>query len=82
VAHFRLELEGFGGAPVVLDARLEVQDSPNSAGVVIDALRYARVAQSTGIFGPLVGPSAFTQKSPPIQMPLADAILACDTYSS
>jgi len=78
VAHFRLELEGFCGSPVTLDARLEVQDSPNSAGVVIDALRYVMVAQKIGLYGALEGPSAFTQKSPPVQMPLQRAIEECD----
>lgn len=78
VAHFHLELTGFCGAPVKFDARLEVQDSPNSAGVVIDALRYVRVAQDRGIFGPLLGPSAFTQKSPPKQMTLSESINECD----
>jgi len=81
VAHFRLELEGFAGSPVLLDARLEVQDSPNSAGVVIDALRYVMVANKKGIFGSLEGPSAFTQKSPPKQMPLAMAIEACNALA-
>lgn len=82
VAHFHLELEGFCGAPVKLDARLEVQDSPNSAGVVIDALRYVSVAQANGIYGALNGPSAFTQKSPPVHMPLSEAIKACDALAS
>lgn len=77
VAHFQLDLVGFGGAPVKLTARLEVQDSPNSAGVVIDALRYVRTAQDRGIFGALHGPSAFTQKSPPEPMTLAEAQSAC-----
>lgn len=81
VAHFRLELEGFCGAPVKLDARLEVQDSPNSAGVVIDALRYAVVAQQRGLYGALRGPSAFTQKSPPEAMSLAEAVDACDSLA-
>jgi myo-inositol-1-phosphate synthase len=80
VAHFHLELEGFCGSPVKLDARLEVQDSPNSAGVVIDALRYVKLAQDTGRFGALEGPSAFTQKSPPVSMSLADATRACATF--
>jgi myo-inositol-1-phosphate synthase len=78
VAHFTLELEGFCGSPVKLEARLEVQDSPNSAGVVIDAVRYVVVAQSRGIFGALHGPSAFTQKSPPEQMTLEESVKACD----
>jgi myo-inositol-1-phosphate synthase len=82
VAHFHLELEGFCGAPVKLDARLEVQDSPNSAGVVIDALRYVSVAQANGIYGALNGPSAFTQKSPPVHMPLSEAIKACDAIAA
>ena len=81
VAHFHLELEGFCGAPVKLDARLEVQDSPNSAGVVIDALRYVSVAQANGIVGALNGPSAFTQKSPPVHMSLHEAIKACDAIA-
>ena len=82
VAHFHLELRGFCGAPVKLDARLEVQDSPNSAGIVIDALRYVRVAQDLGIYGALRGPSAFTQKSPPQQMKLAEALVECDILAS
>jgi len=82
VAHFHLELEGFCGAPVVLDARLEVQDSPNSAGVVIDAVRYVKVAQDLGRYGALKGPSAFTQKSPPKQMSLAEAIAECDSLAN
>lgn len=82
VAHFHLELEGFCGAPVKLDARLEVQDSPNSAGVVIDALRYVSVAQAHGIYGALHGPSAFTQKSPPMHMALNEAIKACNALAN
>lgn len=78
VAHFDLELEGFCGSPVKLTARLEVQDSPNSAGVVIDAVRYVVLAQRRGIYGALAGPSAFTQKSPPEHMTLAESIAACN----
>lgn len=77
VANFRLELEGFGGAPVTLDAQLSVQDSPNSAGVVIDAIRYVKVARELGVVGALRGPSAFTQKTPPDQMMFADAVYEC-----
>ena len=77
VANFRLELEGFGGAPVTLDAQLSVQDSPNSAGVVIDAIRYVKVARELGVVGALRGPSAFTQKTPPDQMMFADAVHEC-----
>jgi len=77
VANFRLELEGFGGAPVTLDAQLSGQDSPNSAGVVIDAIRYLKVARELGVVGALRGPSAFTQKTPPDQMMFADAVYEC-----
>ena len=81
VANFRLELEGLMGSPVILDAQLSVQDSPNSAGVVIDAIRYVKVARELGMKGALHGPSAFTQKTPPYQMLLSDAIAECDAIS-
>lgn len=77
VATFRLELEGFGGAPVTLDARLSVIDSPNSAGVVIDAIRHLQVAREMGIAGSLRGPSAYTQKTPPVQMLTSEAREEC-----
>ena len=77
VANFRLELEGFVGSPVILDAQLSVQDSPNSAGVVIDAIRYLKVARELGVVGALRGPSAFTQKTPPDQMMFSDAVYEC-----
>ena len=77
VANFRLELEGFGGSPVIFDAQLSVQDSPNSAGVVIDAIRYLKVARELGVVGALRGPSAFTQKTPPDQMMFSDAVYEC-----
>ncbi|CAG5016860.1 Inositol-3-phosphate synthase [Dyadobacter sp. CECT 9275] len=77
VANFRLELEGFMGAPVILDAQLSVQDSPNSAGVVIDAIRYVYVARELGLVGALRGPSAATQKTPPQQMMFSDALAEC-----
>lgn len=77
VAHIRIEADIFGGAPVTLDCRLSVQDSPNSAGVVIDAVRYVQVARELGTAGPLAGASAFTQKTPPVQMPLAAAYEEC-----
>lgn len=81
VATFHLELEGFCGAPVKLDARLEVQDSPNSAGIVIDAIRYVKVANDRGIYGALEGPSAFTQKSPPKPLSLSESLEACKQFS-
>ena len=82
VATFRLELEGFGGSPVTLDARLSVQDSPNSAGVVIDAIRYIQVAKELGRVGPLLGPSAFTQKTPPVILSFAQAKASCDKLAA
>jgi myo-inositol-1-phosphate synthase len=81
IATFHLELEGFAGAPVVLDARLSVQDSPNSAGVVIDAIRFLKVAREMGISGSLRGASAFTQKSPPEQLTFAEAKSECDALA-
>lgn len=80
VAHIRIEAEGFGGAPITLDCRLSVQDSPNSAGIVIDAIRYLATARDRGITGPLYGPSAATQKSPPKQMSFQDAYQECVSY--
>ena len=82
VAHIRIEAEGFGGAPITLDCRLSVQDSPNSAGVVIDAIRYLMVAKKMGVVGPLYGPSAATQKTPPKQMTMADAYAECQRYAT
>lgn len=82
VAHFRIESKGFGGAPVVFDARLSVQDSPNSAGVVIDAIRYLQVAREMGLVGSLRGPSAATQKTPPSQMMIQDAFAECKALAN
>ena len=60
VAYFNLRLRGFGNAPVTVDIKLSVQDSENSAGVVIDAIRYLKVARELGVVGSLRGPSAWT----------------------
>jgi myo-inositol-1-phosphate synthase len=81
VANFRIEATGFGGAKVTFDARLSVQDSPNSAGVVIDAVRYLQVAREMGMVGSLRGPSAATQKTPPTQMMIGDAYAECEALS-
>lgn len=82
VANFRLEMEGFLGAPVIFDARLSVIDSPNSGGVVIDAVRYLKVAREMGIVGALRGPSAFTQKTPPQQLMMSETLRECDALSN
>jgi myo-inositol-1-phosphate synthase len=66
-AYIRLEGRNFGNAPLNVELKLEVWDSPNSAGVIIDALRCAKVAKDRGIGGPLLGPSAYFMKSPPVQ---------------
>ena len=72
-AFVRLEGRNFGGAPVSLEYKLEVWDSPNSAGVVIDAIRAAKIGLDRGIGGPLLSPSSFFMKSPPEQRHDEDA---------
>ena len=69
LAFVRLEGHGFGNAPTSLEYKLEVWDSPNSAGVVIDAIRAAGMALEAGIGGPLEAASAYFMKSPPVQYP-------------
>jgi myo-inositol-1-phosphate synthase len=66
-AHIRMEGTAFGGVPLNLELKLEVWDSPNSAGVVIDAVRCAKLALDRGIGGALVAPSSYFMKSPPRQ---------------
>ena len=66
-AHIRLEGRNFGDVPLNIDLKLEVHDSPNSAGVIIDAVRCAKVALDRGVGGPLLGASAYFMKSPPVQ---------------
>lgn len=66
-AYIRLEGTAFGGTPLNVELKLEVWDSPNSAGVVIDAVRCAKLALDRGIGGALVGPSSYFMKSPPQQ---------------
>jgi myo-inositol-1-phosphate synthase len=65
--YIRMEGTTFGEVPLNLEAKLEVWDSPNSAGVVIDAIRCAKLALDRGIAGPLIGPSAYFMKTPPKQ---------------
>jgi myo-inositol-1-phosphate synthase len=66
-AYIRLEGTTFGDVPLNIELKLEVWDSPNSAGVVIDAIRCAKIARDRGLAGPLLGPSAYFMKSPPQQ---------------
>ena len=65
--YIRMEGQIFGGAPINLELKLEVWDSPNSAGVVVDAIRCCKLALERGMSGAIVGPSAYFMKSPPIQ---------------
>jgi myo-inositol-1-phosphate synthase len=66
-AQIRLEGQAFGDVPLTIEMKLEVWDSPNSAGIVIDAIRCAKLAKDRGQAGPLIGPSAYFMKSPPVQ---------------
>jgi myo-inositol-1-phosphate synthase len=68
-AYIRLEGRSFGDVPLNIELKLEVWDSPNSAGIVIDAVRFAKLALDNGLAGPLEFPSAYLMKSPPVQHP-------------
>ncbi len=68
-AYVRLEGRAFGDVPLSLEYKLEVWDSPNSAGVIIDAVRCAKIAKDRGIGGPVLSASSYFMKSPPEQLP-------------
>src|SRR3954465_2345689 len=68
-AYVRLEGRAFGDVPLNLEYKLEVWDSPNSAGIIIDAIRAAKIAKDRGIGGPIISASSYLMKSPPVQMP-------------
>src|ERR671913_676770 len=68
-AYVRLEGRAFGDVPLNLEDKLEVWDSPNSAGIIIDAIRAAKIALDRGIGGPIVSASSSLMKSPPVQLP-------------
>jgi myo-inositol-1-phosphate synthase len=72
-AHIRMEGTCFGGVPLQLELKLEVWDSPNSAGVVVDAVRCAKLALDRGLGGVLTGPASYFMKSPPVQFTDAEA---------
>jgi myo-inositol-1-phosphate synthase len=76
-AHIRVEGQAFGDVPLTVEMKLEVWDSPNSAGIVIDAVRCCKLALNHGIGGPLVEPSSYLMKSPPVQVP--DSVARTDT---
>ncbi len=73
IAFLRLEARGFGGFPMNLEMRLSVEDSPNSGGCMIDAVRCAKLARDRGIGGALTSISAYTMKHPPETMPDEEA---------
>lgn len=81
IANLDIVAFGFAGARYELTARMSVQDSPNSGGVVISAIRFCKVASEMGIVGYLRGASAYTQKSPPLQLRSEDAKFECDALA-
>ncbi len=82
VAFIRMEGQGFGGLPIEVELRLSVQDSPNSAGVVIDAIRCARLGLDRGLAGPLEAACACYMKRPPRQMAESEALAANRAFLS
>jgi myo-inositol-1-phosphate synthase len=81
-AYIRMEGRNFGDVPLNLELKLEVWDSPNSAGVIIDAVRCAKLALDRGIGGPLLGPSAYFMKSPPVQFHDDEAQQLVDRFAA
>src|SRR5262245_15234594 len=79
-AYIRMEGSAFGDVPLNAELKLEVWDSPNSAGIVIDAVRLAKLALDNGISGALEGPSSYLMKSPPKQIPDDDAHDAVEQF--
>ncbi|MGC9219931.1 MAG: inositol-3-phosphate synthase [Solirubrobacteraceae bacterium] len=79
-AHIRLEGQAFGDVPLALETKLEVWDSPNSAGVVIDAVRVCKLALNNGLAGQLDGPSSYLMKSPKNQRPDDEAREATEEF--
>jgi myo-inositol-1-phosphate synthase len=79
-AYIRMEGSSFGDVPLNVELKLEVWDSPNSAGIVIDAVRLAKLALNNGVAGALEGPSAYLMKSPPRQLQDDDAHDAVERF--
>jgi myo-inositol-1-phosphate synthase len=75
-----MEGSSFGDVPLNLELKLEVWDSPNSAGIVIDAVRLAKLALNNGVAGALEGPSSYLMKSPPKQVADDDAYEAAEKF--
>ncbi len=81
-AYIRIEGKAFGDVPLNAELKLEVWDSPNSAGVVIDAVRCIKLAMDAGVGGPLLAPSSYFMKSPPVQYRDSDARENVDAFIS
>ncbi len=79
-AYVRLEGRAFGDVPLNLEYKLEVWDSPNSAGVIIDAIRCAKIALDRGIGGPILSAASYFMKSPPVQYSDSDAHDAVENF--
>jgi myo-inositol-1-phosphate synthase len=79
-AHIRLEGRAFGDVPLIAEMKLEVWDSPNSAGIVIDAVRCCKLALNHGVGGQLDGPSSYLMKSPHVQRPDDEAREATEAF--
>jgi myo-inositol-1-phosphate synthase len=79
-AYIRMEGSSFGDVPLNIELKLEVWDSPNSAGIVIDAVRLAKLALNNGVAGALEGPSSYLMKSPPKQAPDDEAYEATEKF--
>jgi len=79
-AYVRLEGRAFGNVPLNMEYKLEVWDSPNSAGIIIDAIRAAKIAKDRGIGGPLLSASSYLMKSPPVQRPDEEGRASVEAY--
>jgi myo-inositol-1-phosphate synthase len=79
-AYIRMEGSSFGDVPLNIELKLEVWDSPNSAGIVIDAVRLAKLALNNGVAGALEGPSSYLMKSPPTQVADDEAFEATERF--
>jgi myo-inositol-1-phosphate synthase len=79
-AYVRLEGRAFGDVPLNMEYKLEVWDSPNSAGIIIDAIRAAKIAKDRGIGGPILSASSYLMKSPPVQRPDSEGRASVEAF--
>lgn len=80
ICHLRIDFKGFGNISNYIDLKLSVEDSPNSAGVVIDAIRVMKIALNDGIGGPIMAASSYFMKHPPVQMNESEARRRLEMY--